>query len=295
VVDGQQRLRAIIEFAEDGFPLSKRSNDLDGSGPNGVAGLRYSSLSSELQEKFLSYAIAVDQLLNASDEDVLEVFGRLNSYSVQLNAPEKRHAIYQGDFKWAVHAASRKWSVLWEKYHIVSLRQRIRMLDDSLTAELFGILLEGIKDGGQQNINKLYKRYDKDFHAERRVTESLDTILSFFSRNLAESLANTLLLNAPHFLILFAALAHLLVGIPQGDLDQPLPERSAGELSNLGMAQRNLLVLAEIVGSDEPSEGFSAFWRASKSSTQRIASRRIRFPVYWAALSATPISTSVSK
>ena len=135
VVDGQQRLRAIMSFAEDGFALSKRASEF--------AGKKYSTLTPEQQESFLGYAIAVDQLLNASTDDVLEVFARLNSYTVTLNAPEKRHGKYQGEFKWAVRSASRAWASFWEEFDVLSVRERVRMMDDSLTAEMFGVCLKG--------------------------------------------------------------------------------------------------------------------------------------------------------
>src|SRR5665213_3326483 len=128
VVDGQQRLRAILDFSDDKFPLSKRASEF--------AGLKYSDLAEDKQEVFLGYPIAVDQLVNASTDDVLEVFARLNSYTVTLNGPEKRHAKYQGDFKWAVRAASRRWGHLWENLNVLTTRERVRMLDDSLTAEM---------------------------------------------------------------------------------------------------------------------------------------------------------------
>ena len=158
VVDGQQRLRAILSFAEDGFALSKRASE--------YAGKKYSTLTPSEQENFLSYAIAVDQLLNASTDDVLEVFARLNSYTVTLNAPEKRHGRYQGDFKWAIRNASRAWAGFWEEFDVLSVKERVRMMDDSLTAEMFGVLLEGVKDGGQPKIDALYKKYDSGFKAE---------------------------------------------------------------------------------------------------------------------------------
>jgi hypothetical protein len=90
-VDGQQRLRTIIDFAEDKFTLGVRAKEFQG--------LRYSSLSDELKERFLEYRISVDQLMDASDDSVLEIFARLNSYTVPVNAPELRHAKYQGDFR----------------------------------------------------------------------------------------------------------------------------------------------------------------------------------------------------
>ena len=100
VVDGQQRLRAILNFAEDKVALTKRASE--------YAGKKYSTLTPEEQEGFLSYAIAVDQLLNASTDDVLEVFARLNSYTVTLNPPEKRHGKYQGEFKWAIRNSCKR-------------------------------------------------------------------------------------------------------------------------------------------------------------------------------------------
>jgi hypothetical protein len=270
VVDGQQRLRAILDFAEDKFALTKRASEF--------AGKKYSDLSPEEQEAFLSYPIAVDQLINASTEDVLEVFARLNSYTVSLNGPEKRHAKYQGEFKWQIRAASRKWAPFWEKYRVLTVRERVRMLDDSLTAEMVSILLEGITDGGQPRIDALYKKYDSSFDAG--CITKLDTVLNFISDNLAESLVDTPLMRSAHLLMLFGATASCLVGIPNGELKDA--EAIKGTISkNLDQARDNLLFLGSIIDRDEePAAPYAEFWRASKSSTQRIASRRVRFPFF---------------
>jgi hypothetical protein len=277
VVDGQQRLRAILDFAEDKFALSKRASEFSGK--------RYSDLTEAQQEVFLSYPLAVDQLVNASTDDVLEVFARLNSYTVTLNPPEKRHARYQGDFKWAIRAASRKWAHLWEKYKVLTVRERVRMLDDSLTAEMVGVLLEGVTDGGQPKIDALYKKYDRAFDAA--IIKSLDTTLTFLVSNLAEHLVGTPLLNPPHLLMLFSALASILVGIPAGDLKPEEPTHPKAMAKNLDRVRDNLLFLGAIIDNDaEPAEPYADFWRASRSSTQRIASRRIRFPAYAWALSS---------
>ncbi len=246
--------------------------------------MRYSTLEPQFQQIFLSYPIAVDQLLNASNDDVLEVFARLNSYSVPLNAPEKRHAKWQGEFKWSVRESSRRWSVLWDKYKIISVRNRVRMADDSLMAEMHGILLEGVRDGGQPNIDKLYSRHNETFDALGTVPQQLDEILSYFDKNLGEDLVGTPMLSAPHFLILFAALAHALVGIPPGDMAELMPDPTREALSDLAIAQGNLRQLAAVIDADDPVPGFEEFHRASQSSTQRIASRRVRLPMFYRAL-----------
>jgi hypothetical protein len=270
VVDGQQRLRAILEFAEDGFKLSKRSEEF--------VGKKYSTLTEEEKETFLAYPIAVDQLINASNQDVLEVFARLNSYTVLLNGPEKRHAKYQTDFKWTVRGASQKWRVVWEDYSIFSTQERVRMLDDSFTAELIGVLLDGVNDGGDAKIDALYNRYKHSFNVSR--IDDLDKVMQSLTTSFLPALAGTVLLQPPHLLMLFAALAAVTVGIPQGSLT--IEEWSTPDpLVDRDKALENLLTLAEVITSESvPEPPFDRFWQASRATTHRISSRRIRFPIF---------------
>ena len=276
VVDGQQRLRAILDFADDKFALSKRAEEF--------AGYRYSTLEADLQQVFLEYPLSVDQLVNANNDDVLEVFSRLNSYTVVLNPPEKRHAKFEGDFKWMVRSASRQWHILWDEYKIISTKRRVRMYDDSLIAELYGVVVNGVRNGGQPIIDKLYEQLDRNFPDEAKATKELNETLEFFVAEIAEHLKDTVLLNEPHFLMVFAALAHALFGIPKGEMGEAMPLRSSLALSDLSVARNNLLTLASIIESDDPVPGYNDFWIASKGQTIRIASRRVRFPVFYRAL-----------
>src|SRR5713101_1669527 len=223
-------------------------------------------MSEQQQEVFLGYPIAVDQLVNASDTDVLEVFARLNSYTVTLNPPEKRHAKFQGDFKWAVRSAARRWGVLWEKYKILTVKERVRMLDDSLTAEMFGVLLDGVSDGGQGKIDALYKKYDPTFDVT--VIERLDSVLKFFVDHLADGLADTPVLSPTHCLMLFSALAALMLGIPGNAHVSAVPQLKAKTIeANLDRAREKLLQLGSIIDSeDEPPQKYLSFWKASRST-----------------------------
>jgi hypothetical protein len=277
VVDGQQRLRAILDFGNDKFELGPRAQQ--------YAGKRYSDLEADEQERFLGYAIAVDQLINATDADVLEVFSRLNSYTVPVNPPELRHAKYQGEFKWSVHEMSQKWSVLWEMYRVVGPRDAVRLLSDSLMAEMFGIALEGVRDGGQPKISALYDRHDKNYQ-RGAVEAAIDAALKHLTENYDELLQETRLTNAPHFLMLFAATMHVMTGVPAGDLEI-LPRR--GRLGSIDSVTTRLYEISEVLESDEPSASARQFWAASTSSTQRIGSRKVRFPVFVAAVQGKPL------
>lgn len=275
VVDGQQRLRAIIDFAADKITLSKRAREF--------AGFKFSTLSDELQDHFLQYPLAVDQLVNADDRLVLDIFARLNSYNVKLIPSELRHAEYQGDFKWSIHEEASKYFDTWDQYDIFSHREMVRMLNDSLVSEMYGNILDGVQDGGAPKIEALYKKYDNrdDFDREE-IENKFETVLDFIIEELAPSLAGRSILQPPHLLMLFAATAHVLVGIPAGSIPD-MPERGALP-DDLNLVRDNLANLADIIESVEEPQVNAAFWRASKSSTQRIASRRVRFPVFVEAL-----------
>jgi len=101
IVDGQQRIRSIVEFANDEFTLNSKSENFKGK--------KYSDLTDDIQRNFLGYTITAEQLLNATDDDVIDIFARLNSYTVALNAAEKRHAAYQTELKFFVRRMSVKY------------------------------------------------------------------------------------------------------------------------------------------------------------------------------------------
>ena len=280
VVDGQQRISTILDFAQDKLVLTKRAGEF--------AGQRYSTLEPELQENFLSYPIAVEHLINASIDDVLEVFSRLNSYTVALNRQELRHAKYQGDFKWAVRDAVRRWPVLWEELGVVSRRARTRMLDDELVAQMFGALIDGVKDGGQPYTDGLYSRFDNDFSETAQINKNFDKSLDFICSHLRSVLEQSAIRTAPHFLMLFAAVAHHMHGIPAGDVGEAMPQRTEAALSDTGISANNVRALASILEMDEMeaqsmSDSMFGFWAASRRSTHRISSRKPRFLLYWQA------------
>ncbi|WUR81347.1 DUF262 domain-containing protein [Streptomyces phaeochromogenes] len=277
VVDGQQRLRAIIQFAEDEFVLTRRCGEF--------SGMRYSTMPEELQREFLDYPIAVDTLQNATDSDVLEVFARLNSYTVSLNPAEKRHAKFQTAFKWAVHEAARDWKILWEEMGIVTGRDRLRMGDDSLMAEMISIVLKGVTDGGSAAIDRLYAAND-EFPEEDAVRSVLDSTLRAIVADHSSLISSTPLQRSPQFLMLFAAFCHGISGIKQGDVEAPLPPGGRG-LKATAEVKSSLTSLAAALSEDTPSGEYAAFVLASRGSTQRIATRQKRLEYYIRAVCAS--------
>lgn len=279
VVDGQQRLKAILDFAADGYRLTSRAKEFDG--------LTYSTLSAEQKTQFLEYPLAVEQLLNATENDVLEVFARLNSYNVTLNPAEKRHAKFQGKFKWHVREVAREWSELWKDYGLLSTRQRVRMEDDVTMAQMFMIVIDGVRDGGADKIDRFYKSRDEEFPEAEESTEKVNSVLTLISDKIIGDISGTALGTTPQLLMLFAAAAHRMFGIPNGELEDA-GDAGVG-VGDLPDIRANLQALISALTAESAPERLANFVNRSTASTQRIASRRVRYKVFYDALGSDPI------
>lgn len=286
IVDGQQRLRAIFEFADDRLRLTRRAKEFDGK--------RYSDLDEDQQQTFLAYSFGAEQLINASDQDVLEVFARINTYTVALNKAELRHAEFQGDFKWMVHETAQRWAVLWEDFKIVSISQRARMADDALMAQMILLVSQGITDGGATYLHRAYKNFDEAFPPTDQVVEIVGSTITILIEQLAPAIVGPLA-NAPHFLMMFAAAAHTLHGIgvhqvdwlPKPDAglpDRPTPPRDGEDWDRVRDA---LLEIGTLIEQEEAPDDpeLEVLWRNSRGATTTTASRAARFPYYLRAFS----------
>ena len=137
VIDGQQRLTAILMFLNDEFSL-----DAPYDGP--YRGLFYSQLDDEVKIGFLRYKIDINEILNPTDEEIRDLYSRVNKYTVQLNKQELRKADFPGDFIKLAEKISE--NEFFESAKIFTPLQRRRMLDVEFVEELLTIIVEGVKD-----------------------------------------------------------------------------------------------------------------------------------------------------
>src|SRR4051812_34287345 len=78
VIDGQQRLRAIFEFIEDRFRLTQSNKKAK------YYNKRFSDLVEIVQEQIRNYDLIIEELSGYSDNDIRDMFVRINRYVVQL-------------------------------------------------------------------------------------------------------------------------------------------------------------------------------------------------------------------
>jgi hypothetical protein len=269
IVDGQQRIRSIVEFANNEFALNSKSENFKG--------LKYSDLPEDTQEAFLGYMLTAEQLLNATDDDVIDIFARLNSYTVALNAAEKRHAAYQTELKFFVRRMSVKYRWFIEKHSIFTVKQRFRMADDEFFAELVNLIVNGIQDGGATKINQFYKDTSDDFFNERKqqqVESTLEEAIQFIDAHVGSFLKGPF---GKHYQIYALCAAYLHIS----DKIQRFPDMPKSDRIRDNQDLSNRLLKLENELEDERETEFK---KASSSSTQRIRTRKVRIKAFIDAL-----------
>lgn len=275
VVDGQQRLRTIIDFASNRLTLTSKAAE--------YSGLKYSDLEPEDKDNFLGYKVTIEQLLNASDEDVLEVFLRLNSYTVQVSDAELRNAKYETAFSDLVKSLAIDLRHIWE-LGVLTPRERVRMLDQSIVAEVLGFNLEGVTDGGEARITRLYENY-KNADSGELPDQALIFEAFAIAGTLIEPIAKSPLTQRPHFLMLVAAVLRKMDALPEGNFSiagLPAPARMNAPLE---LVQEALIRLnTAIVDDDEDPPEEIAVFMASRTTMQRRRSRQPRLEFFARAL-----------
>lgn len=275
IVDGQQRTRAIVDFFENQFPISKRSEVVE------ARGCTLDDLPSDLQQAFVTYAIQADVLSGAQDADVIELFRRINSNTVALNAEERRHAGSQGEMKWFVYELARTYGPTLEKFGVLSVKSMARMADTKLMAEIVHALMNGITTTNAKALDSMY--------SDKKGVVGRDSIAKRFKDAFAyiqrmPDLGNSALAKHYHFYSLILAVMHAATPITTL---KKAPQGGRGLRSRDG-ALESLLELAEtleIEDEDDVPAADSAFWKASAQTTNTAANRFTRFKVFLKAVS----------
>ncbi len=130
VVDGQQRIRTVLDFIKpDGYRLSKTLN-----AP--WAGKRFVDLSHENKRLIMTFSFSSESFKGISDQQVLAVFCRLNMYGVPLNKQELRNGKYFGPFKQTSYTLARNYLEFWRSHKIFTETAIARMVEVELASEL---------------------------------------------------------------------------------------------------------------------------------------------------------------
>ena len=203
IIDGQQRLKTIFDFLNDGFRISKIHNKVYG-------GYCYSELPDEVKKDFLKYPISAILLIDVDDNTVFDIFARLNTYSVKLNSQELLNSQFFGIYKQLVYKLAQEYRTFWVDAGILSEKAISRMDDAKLVSELLSVIVEGkIISSSLDQSKKIYAKYEDTFDdaeiIERRFMSTLDLFAKIYPNNFADTAFSKM----PLFYSTFIALYHL--------------------------------------------------------------------------------------
>lgn len=280
VVDGQQRLRAILEFMSDDFAVMRTHNQE-------FAGDRYSDLSPETRDDFLQYEIGVDVLFNTELSELLDIFARLNTYSVKLNSTELLNASYLGAFKTKAHELGHKYAEYWREAGLFTDAKLARMFEVELAADLLGALLRGISS--RKQIPSFYRDFDDSEEEVEQAAVDFNKTMSTFSQIYsAEDLRGSNFGRVHLFYSAFLAISSIQTGrpdIPMTDGSSPtvqhtpiMPTRARVALDDMS-AQFDTYTSKDWAG--EMPANWQEFIQGSRRATtdQGVREERSRFIV----------------
>lgn len=277
IVDGQQRSRTIQDFYENKFRLSRVNIHSD------FAGCNFSQLDTAYQEKFLNYGLDFDLFVGASDEQVREIFRRMNSFTVPLNAEEQRHSNFQGPFKWFINQLVQDFDQGFEAAGVFTSKQLNRMVDSKLLTEVTKAMLDGITTTSKATLDTIYRKYDAEFERADEVGQALRNALQYV---LALDVIRDTSLAKPYniYALLLAYVQAFESWTVDDDFERPLVPSFTDDV------EYNLELLADAVDtdyetdSDWPSE-FAPFISATQDRTNVTDQRKTRFRYFLAAVS----------
>lgn len=230
VIDGQQRISCVLDYLNGKFRLSRTL-----FGP--WSGKTFDDLPADQKELITTHTFSSELFHGISDSDVLQIFERLNTYSIPLNSQELRNGRFFGLFKQSVYNLARDHLEFWRRQSVFSERSIARMSEVELTSELVIAQISGMQDK-KKSIDQFYRDYDNEFAArdqhERRFRSVIDVINETFDGNLGD----TEFSRVPLFYTLYCAIYHYQYGLPHLQLNTPRKEVSkADRLSLMDAAQ----------------------------------------------------------
>lgn len=159
IVDGQQRIRACLEYLKNEYPINKNDSPEWGD-------LYFDDLNPEDKKKIFNYNFVIRLLPDLNTVNLRNIFQRLNRNTVVLNKQELRHATYWGEFITKMEKLSNE--EFWLDTGVFSPNDIKRMIDIEFISELSICYLHGIQNK-KDTLDKYYELYERDFDSDREI------------------------------------------------------------------------------------------------------------------------------
>jgi hypothetical protein len=205
VVDGQQRIRAVLDFIGGTYALN--GDDVS----TRWRGLNFEQLGLDEKRAFFAYKFVIRVLPPLDEEGLRRIFTRLNRNVVALNDQELRNATYWGPFIRTVQRIADE-DPFWAESGVFSANDHRRMLDHEFISELAIAHLHGPQNK-KERVDHYYQLYEEQFEDEARLTSDFRAGAAEITQ-LLPNLARTRWRKKSDFYTLFLAVAAKAAELP---------------------------------------------------------------------------------
>ncbi len=269
VIDGQQRVSAILDFIDGKYRLS-------GNLAATWAKKNYKDLTPSERQAILHHSFSTEVFHGISDLEVLEIFARLNTYSVPLNSQELRNGRFFGLFKRSMYELGHEHLEFWRTQRIFSERSIARMLEVELVSEFSIAQIDGMQDK-KKSIDEFYAKFDEEYLGRKKNEGRFREVIDDISETFKDGIGETEFSRAPLFYTLFCAIYHRRFGLPKVTLDTNAKALTNNERLSLADA---VLRLSDLIGAGRDAEpipaAYTNFVAACLRQTDNIKPRQVR-------------------
>lgn len=175
IIDGQQRLRAIVDFINGEYCLKVSALEYNNSQ---YANLYFSELDEKLKENIYKFKFSVRMINDEiKREQIIQIFNRLNCTSYNLTPQELRNARFNGKFLGlSILIANNSF---WGKYSFFKGLRRRRMKDVEFMSNILLYFRQGIDNElTQESLDSAYKIYESEYKEELTDKKMFEKIIS---------------------------------------------------------------------------------------------------------------------
>jgi hypothetical protein len=258
VVDGKQRLSTIFSFVSGDFSIAKPKKDYNPS-PN-LVGKNFKEFPDEVKTAFFEYEMPVQEVLNATQDELIQAFDRLNRNVARLTKQELRHAKYTGAFIELVENLADE--PFWEEFGLFGRAKTRRMADIEFVSEIFLLTMHGILDGSDSLLDDYYAKYDDEVPDVEECRKRYETCKQLFSELGVATIKNTRFRNLGDFYSLWATFLRIL---------------DSGKKPNFKKVPKRLIEFDSILKNLPITDDLAAKYSdAVRQGTNKLANRQAR-------------------
>jgi hypothetical protein len=166
VVDGQQRLTALLDYIGGEYSLSGLEAPWNDS--------KFDDLTPEQRSAIFAYNFIVRVLPKMPSEQIRAIFQRLNRNVVALSRQELRHATYWGEFITSMERLATLDA--WRTSGVFTANEVRRMLDVEYVSELAIGVLHGVQNK-KASLERWYAVYEVEYEDREKVENTFSKVL----------------------------------------------------------------------------------------------------------------------